>query len=101
MKYLFILRHLCEQGDNLDSYGWTEHDGRSFGVQEIFDKYMKLETSFVTKLGGNHGGDWTARIKVEPRVSFCHRTKYFYDFIFNFATSWRNLKESLSPSFFI
>ena len=41
----------------------------SLGVQEIYDKYLKLETSFVTKLGGNHGGDWTARVKVDPRVN--------------------------------
>ncbi|EFX84976.1 hypothetical protein DAPPUDRAFT_314562 [Daphnia pulex] len=62
------LRHLCDQGDNLEQYGWREHDGRNFGVQVIIDKFIQLETSFITKLGGNHGGDWTARIHVEPRM---------------------------------
>ena len=65
----YYCRHLCDQGDNLEQYGWKEHDGRNFGVQVIIDKFIQLETSFVTKLGGNHGGDWTARIQVEPRVS--------------------------------
>nr|SVE75633.1 EOG090X02G1 [Daphnia hispanica] len=62
------LRHLCDQGDNLEQYGWKEHDGKNFGVQVIIDKFIQLETSFITKLGGNHGGDWTARIHVEPRM---------------------------------
>ncbi len=53
----------------MEQYGWREHDGRNFGVQVIIDKFIQLETTFVTKLGGNHGGDWTARIQVEPRVS--------------------------------
>ena len=53
----------------MERYGWLEHDGRNFGVQEILDKFIKLETSFVTRGGGDHGGDWTARIRVEPRVS--------------------------------
>lgn len=68
-KFLqFDSRHLCEQGDNLEQYGWREHDGKNFGVQVIIDKFIQLETSFVTKLGGNHGGDWSAKIHVEPRV---------------------------------
>ncbi|KAK4002984.1 hypothetical protein OUZ56_004773 [Daphnia magna] len=75
------LRHLCDQGDNLEQYGWKEHDGRNFGVQVIIDKFIQLETSFVTKLGGNHGGDWTARIQVEPRMKELKGqqvTLYFY-----------------------
>lgn len=58
------IRHWCEQGDNLKHYTWTEHDGRNFGVQEIDDGPYRLETSFVKRPGGNHGGDWTARITV-------------------------------------
>lgn len=90
MKCIFILRHLCEQGDNLDRYGWIEHDGRSFGVQEIFDKFLKLETTFVTKLGGNHGGDWTARIKVEPRVNLCCFVGLLQNFHSTFLTDERS-----------
>ncbi|XP_017891521.1 mannosyl-oligosaccharide glucosidase GCS1 isoform X2 [Ceratina calcarata] len=58
------LRHWCEQGDELDRYAWMEHDGRTFGVQEIVDHAAILNTTFVKRLGGKHGGDWTARIAV-------------------------------------
>ena len=67
--FLCFDRHLCQQDDNLQSYGWIEHDGVNFGVQEIYDNDMKLTTSFVKRPGGAHGGDWTARITVEPLVS--------------------------------
>lgn len=33
----FNIRHTCEHGDHLQRYGWTRHDGTSFGQQEIFD----------------------------------------------------------------
>ncbi|KAH8354855.1 hypothetical protein KR084_012418 [Drosophila pseudotakahashii] len=59
------IRHWCEQGDKLDSYGWTHHDGRSFGVQDIQDLPFELRTSFVKyPEGKQYGGDWTARISV-------------------------------------
>ncbi|XP_031842800.1 mannosyl-oligosaccharide glucosidase isoform X2 [Nomia melanderi] len=58
------LRHWCEQGDKLDRYAWLEHDGRTFGIQEIIDGSAILNTTFVKRPGGKHGGDWTARIAV-------------------------------------
>lgn len=59
------IRHWCEIGDNLDKYGWTHHDGRTFGVQEIHDLPFELKTSFVKYPGGRKlGGDWTARVSV-------------------------------------
>ncbi|CAK9824476.1 Mannosyl-oligosaccharide glucosidase GCS1 [Anthophora retusa] len=58
------LRHWCDQGDRLDRYAWMEHDGRTFGVQEIVDSSAILTTTFVKRPGGKHGGDWTARIAV-------------------------------------
>lgn len=57
-------RHWCEQGDNLEKYGWLQHDGRNFGIQEIIDGPFKLTTSFVKRPGGLKGGDWTARVSV-------------------------------------
>ncbi len=33
----FGIRHTCEHGDRLSRYGWTRHDGSSFGQQEIID----------------------------------------------------------------
>lgn len=62
-------RHWCEQSDGLEKYGWTQHDGSTFGVQEIQDGPFLLTTSFVKRLGGLHGGDWTARVSIFPRVS--------------------------------
>lgn len=60
---------MCEQGDNLKKYGWIEHDGVNFGVQEIIDHNMKFTTSFVKAHQGKKGGDWTSRIQVEPLVN--------------------------------
>ena len=59
------LRHWCEQGDNLQSYGWIRHDGIRFGDQLIRDRGLNISTVFVKKPGGDHGGDWSARIRVE------------------------------------
>ncbi|XP_011866700.1 PREDICTED: mannosyl-oligosaccharide glucosidase [Vollenhovia emeryi] len=60
-------RHWCEQGNELERYAWLEHDGRTFGVQEIVDNPVVIRTTFVKKAGGYHGGDWTARIAVSPK----------------------------------
>lgn len=49
---------------NPPRYAWLEHDGSNFGIQEIVDGGASLRTTFVKKLGGDHGGDWTARISV-------------------------------------
>jgi len=59
------LRHWCEQGDNLKQFGWNKHDGREFGVQNIVDRGVKIETSFVKLMGGSNGGDWSNRVVVE------------------------------------
>ncbi|XP_069488582.1 mannosyl-oligosaccharide glucosidase [Ambystoma mexicanum] len=56
------LRHTCEQGDRLPSYGWLMHDGVNFGVQDIQDFGFALRTEFVKRIGGQHGGDWSWRI---------------------------------------
>lgn len=59
-----FFRHWCEIGDGLDQYGWLQHDGRTFGYQEIKDYPFTLETSFVKFPNNKYGGDWTARISV-------------------------------------
>ena len=33
----FNVRHTCEHGDGLQSFGWLKHDGVSFGQQDIVD----------------------------------------------------------------
>jgi mannosyl-oligosaccharide glucosidase len=43
------LRHSCEIGDDMASYGWTEYDGRLGGKQILSDRGMKIdiETEFI------------------------------------------------------
>ena len=62
------IRHTCEQSDELRKYGWLKHDGTNFGSQQIVDKDFVLTTDFVKKLGGDHGGDWTAKISGKEMV---------------------------------
>jgi len=61
------VRHSCEQSDNLPRYGWLQHDGKSFGSQEIVDEDFILTTEYLKRVSGRHGGDWTARVKGEGR----------------------------------
>lgn len=63
-----LIRHWCNQWDRLQKYGWTRHDGVNFGVQQIVDEEYVIETSFVKRVGGLNGGDWTARISVKQKV---------------------------------
>lgn len=63
------IRHWCDQGDGIPKYGWLKHDGVNFGIQEIEEKTYSLKTSFVKRKGGKHGGDWSARISIQPKVS--------------------------------
>ncbi|XP_016840583.1 mannosyl-oligosaccharide glucosidase GCS1 [Nasonia vitripennis] len=58
------LRHWCTQEDKLERYGWTKHDGKNFGIQEIVDNKVLLKTSFIKNTHGLNGGDWTAKINV-------------------------------------
>uniref|UniRef100_UPI00358E6F83 mannosyl-oligosaccharide glucosidase isoform X1 n=2 Tax=Myxine glutinosa TaxID=7769 RepID=UPI00358E6F83 len=61
------LRHACEQGDNLERYGWLAHDGINFGQQEILERDFSLSTDYVKRPGGEHGGDWSWRIAVQRK----------------------------------
>ncbi|KAL7305295.1 hypothetical protein TKK_0002428 [Trichogramma kaykai] len=56
------MRHWCTQNDRLEKYGWTKHDGKNFGIQEIIDNNVLITTSFVKDIHGSNGGDWTAKI---------------------------------------
>jgi len=60
------LRHWCEQGDNLQQFGWNKHDGVNFGLQSVLDRSVNITTSFVKQPGGDNGGDWSNRIAVQP-----------------------------------
>ncbi|KAM9329267.1 mannosyl-oligosaccharide glucosidase [Gastrophryne carolinensis] len=63
------LRHTCEQGDGLSRYGWLQHDGVNFGVQELVDGGFSLRTEFVKRPGGRHGGDWSWRVSAAPEAA--------------------------------
>jgi mannosyl-oligosaccharide glucosidase len=62
-----IARHWCDQNDRL-KYGWTYHDGETFAIEDIRDNYFQLRIEWIKQVTGQHGGDWTARIHVSPRV---------------------------------
>lgn len=61
------VRHWCKLEDNMQKYGWIQHDGKNFGVQEIHDGNNILETSFIKFYTGKFGGEWTARVEVRPK----------------------------------
>lgn len=61
------IRHWCKLEDNLQKYGWIQHDGKNFGVQEIHDDNFLLETSFIKFHTGKYGGEWTARVNVKAK----------------------------------
>ncbi|QRV86063.1 glycoside hydrolase family 63 protein [Ceratobasidium sp. AG-Ba] len=67
-KSLPKTRHACDQGDELRSYTWTEHDMRQGAVQVLKDPLNNIEitTEWLKIPGGEHGGSWAARISGKP-----------------------------------
>ncbi|KAL3501026.1 hypothetical protein ACH5RR_035475 [Cinchona calisaya] len=63
----YSMRHVCQDSDELKTYGWTEHNGRDYGHQVLVDQEMTLQTSFLKSKehGSSYGGDWAVRIEVE------------------------------------
>lgn len=43
------IRHDCDERDRFARYGWTHHDGRNFGVQELADQVtgVNITTEWV------------------------------------------------------
>ncbi|CAN7077735.1 unnamed protein product [Brassica oleracea var. botrytis] len=66
-----VMRHFCENSQDLKSFGWREHNGVDFGRQELLDQDMILETSFVKSKEGSlgYGGDWSVRINLINKES--------------------------------
>lgn len=50
-------------------YGWNEYDTRKGGRETIHDAGNSLDVTvdFVKVPGGQHGGNWAARVKGVPR----------------------------------
>ncbi|CAF2973449.1 unnamed protein product [Rotaria sp. Silwood2] len=63
-----FLRHWCDQNDQL-KYGWTYHDGETFGIEDIKDNNLNLNIQWMKQISGQHGGDWTTRINVIPKFT--------------------------------
>ena len=55
-----IVRHFCRHEDGLKRFGWTHHDGHSFGSQELVESNYELRTDFITDIG--NVGRWKARV---------------------------------------
>lgn len=71
------LRHECREGDGVGPYGWLEHDGVSYGKQELADQKagVRIITSMVKpahledadKLGGAASlGEWDGHAVFAP-----------------------------------
>ncbi|XP_052204412.1 mannosyl-oligosaccharide glucosidase GCS1-like isoform X2 [Diospyros lotus] len=63
----YSMRHICQDSDELKTYGWTRHNGRDYGHQTLLDQDMMLMTSFLKskEAGSGYGGDWAVRIDVQ------------------------------------
>lgn len=65
------LRHNAENGHGLSTYGWTRHDGETFGKQALVDGDVRLEVSWAKRatsdgeLEGGFGGDFGIRIRAD------------------------------------
>ncbi|TKW18493.2 hypothetical protein SEVIR_5G437000v4 [Setaria viridis] len=60
----YFLRHVCQDSDELSTYGWTAHNGRDYGHQMLVDHGLLLTTSFLKEKGegSGYGGDWAVRL---------------------------------------
>lgn len=44
-------RHEAQQRDGLAKYGWLQHDGQKYGLQELWDEHYNITTAWVSQLG--------------------------------------------------
>ncbi|XP_071696005.1 mannosyl-oligosaccharide glucosidase GCS1-like [Rutidosis leptorrhynchoides] len=63
----YFMRHVCQDADDLQKYGWNKHNGRDYGHQVVIDHGMTLTTSFLKSKvdGSGYGGDWAFRVGAE------------------------------------
>ncbi|KAK6023399.1 mannosyl oligosaccharide glucosidase [Ostertagia ostertagi] len=59
------MRHWCDQGDGLKSYGWYAADGRTFGRENVTERTGQLSFDWI-----NDADTWTARVRIEPRTRY-------------------------------
>ncbi|CAL9118938.1 unnamed protein product [Musa textilis] len=70
----YFLRHICQDSDDLSTYGWRDHNGRDYGRQEIVDHGLSFMTSFLKekRAGSGYGGDWAVRLDLQNIKSKVH-----------------------------
>lgn len=63
------IRHDCDERDKFTRYGWTHHDGRNFGIQELADAFsgVNITTEWV-KHGDNDGALLCKTLQFEGQV---------------------------------
>ncbi|XP_042048740.1 mannosyl-oligosaccharide glucosidase GCS1-like isoform X3 [Salvia splendens] len=66
----YAMRHVCQDSDELKTYGWTHHNGRDYGRQVLVDQKLFLTTSFLKSKEeeSGYGGDWAVRIEAQSEV---------------------------------
>ncbi|KAL4859841.1 Mannosyl-oligosaccharide glucosidase GCS1 [Chlorella vulgaris] len=71
------IRHEARQGDGLAKYGWIRHDGRTHGVQELWDQQLNITTAWAKHMRPScgSGGDWGVSVVVADRSSQTARRK--------------------------
>lgn len=69
-------RHWCEQGDDIH-YMWTDHDGQSFGNQDINDNEFKFATQWY-----NQGRSFATSIRMVKKIDH-PETRYAFMFYFH------------------
>ena len=58
------LRHDAQERDGLRTFGWTRHDGESFGTQLLADSGAALTITWLKRpIVGVAGGDWALRVE--------------------------------------
>ncbi|XP_047967733.1 mannosyl-oligosaccharide glucosidase GCS1-like isoform X1 [Salvia hispanica] len=67
----YVMRHVCQDSDELATYGWTHHNGRDYGRQVLVDQKLVLTTNFLKSREeeSGYGGDWAVRIEAQSEVA--------------------------------
>ena len=94
------MRHWCDHNDGLAKYGWSQHDGKHFGVHDVYENKQNgfwIRNSWVKRYGGKYGGDWTVRTRVESSDASNQRPS-LVSIIFYFATEYTGWIKSVKAS---
>lgn len=61
------IRHEAQQGDGLSKYGWLQHDGQRYGLQQLLDGQYNISTAWAKHMCADcgPGGDWGVSFAVE------------------------------------